>query len=367
MGRCPSPEDVEAIGRDADPVRRNLRITQAYHELSAAMAATVGGAANWCTFAAWASKQAGQTIRGEDLARKIEADLGGAEELGRAVTRVGELARAVGRAADHLEIVAAVREAFSPVRAVERASDAVARGNKKVFDEIGAFFARFIPALDGAAAARDALLATLRPGPPPDGQDLLRAAFVAYDRARLTPETGARAELMLLANLRIGYHEQARLQPEIADALNAPIAAPRDVKARLGALMRGVHRPLDTLVDDLTEAVRRRVRAVITAHFMTLQLPEGQLRLGRDLQGPYPPDLREPTDPELVDLIRRIDPAPQTGAGSGAEDWTDFPQRMLYIYELFRSRQETGSLFGAPFTPAQTLAIAQGRVPDGRL
>jgi len=38
---------------------RNLRITQCYSALA--------GAANWCSFATWVSKQAGQTIRGEDL------------------------------------------------------------------------------------------------------------------------------------------------------------------------------------------------------------------------------------------------------------------------------------------------------------
>ena len=70
--------DVEAICRHVDPVLRNLRITQAYHELSAGLAAWAGEAANWCTFATWASRQAGQTIRREDLARTLEAGLGGA-------------------------------------------------------------------------------------------------------------------------------------------------------------------------------------------------------------------------------------------------------------------------------------------------
>jgi hypothetical protein len=179
---------------------------------------------------------------------------------------------------------------------------------------------------------------------------------------------------MLLANLRIGYHEQTRLQPEIAEALDAPVADPRDVKARLlaavfpraGSRLHGIHGPLDTLAEELTEAVRRRVRAIITAHFMTLGLPGGPLRLGRDLESPCPPSLEQPVNSELIELIRLIDPASGT-AGSGAEDWADFSQRVRYIYELFRSRQETASLFTAPFTPEQAEAITAGRVPEGRL
>ena len=69
----PTVADVDRIAALADPVLRNLQITQCYCELSRAFAARTGGApANWCTFATWASKQAGQTIRKEDLARTFE-------------------------------------------------------------------------------------------------------------------------------------------------------------------------------------------------------------------------------------------------------------------------------------------------------
>ena len=67
---APTVAAVERIAALDDPVVRNLQITQCYSELSRAFAARIdGGPANWCTFATWASKQAGQTIRGEDLAR----------------------------------------------------------------------------------------------------------------------------------------------------------------------------------------------------------------------------------------------------------------------------------------------------------
>jgi hypothetical protein len=54
--------EVRQIAGLRDPVIRNLRITECYARLAAGVQS---GGANWCTFATWASKQAGQTIRKE--------------------------------------------------------------------------------------------------------------------------------------------------------------------------------------------------------------------------------------------------------------------------------------------------------------
>jgi hypothetical protein len=359
--RVPSLAEVEAICRQAEPVARNRDITRAYHALSAGVAGRTGPAANWCTFATWASRQAGQTIRGEDLARAIEAELGGAGEIGDALARVGEHLRAVGRVADRAALVAAVRELVSPVRAAERASAAVARGNLKVFAEIGRLFARFTSALDAAGDAVAPVTAELQPGPPPDGQDLLRDAFAGYGRAIAATDPSARAEQVLLANLRIGLHEQTRLQPDIADALDAPVADPRQVKAGLLARLLGVASrrgrrrrgddaggPLDDAVGHLVSATRRRLRRVLTEHLMTLDLPGGRVRLGVDVVGTCPPHLLTPRDPDLCALLARVDPAPGTTLGSGARDWADLPQRMHFITELFRTRQDDARLLQPP-------------------
>lgn len=384
----PSPAEVEAIGADTDPVLRNLRITLAYHALAGAMGALTGPAANWCAFATWASKQAGQTIRGEDLVRKVEDELAGAEVLGRVVSRIGEVLRSAGRSVNRSRIVAAVREVFSPAQAIERSSEAVARGNKKVFDEIGREFARFLALLHAGAADQAERLAGLcgasRAGPPPDGQDLLGAAFAGYHRALSTADAKARAELMLLANLRIGLHEQTRLQPEIVEALNAPVADPSELKARLldrlvpggGRLLSlrsrlagrlGWRSPLDEACQALADRLRALARAVVTEHLMALELPEGRLRLGADLPGGAPEHLRSPANEDLLALLRKVDPTPDSTRGSGAADWADLGERMHFIADLFRTRQEQASLLDAPFTPGQCQAIAQGRLPGGRL
>src|SRR6476620_9412702 len=73
MPNVPTVDEVKQIASMPDPVVRNLRITECYFRLASAMTKRTGQCANWCTFATWASKQAGQTIRGEDLLDRIEA------------------------------------------------------------------------------------------------------------------------------------------------------------------------------------------------------------------------------------------------------------------------------------------------------
>jgi hypothetical protein len=132
-GAAPTVADVDRIAALADPVVRNLQITQCYCELSGAFARlTGGGPANWCTFATWASKQAGQTIRKEDLARTFERLFGRSREAtgvaNAAVASITELRSNGGRE----RLWEALWKALRPTAAFDRASDAVARGNRKV-------------------------------------------------------------------------------------------------------------------------------------------------------------------------------------------------------------------------------------------
>jgi len=378
MPDAPSLADIEAIGAWPQPILRNLRITQAYHELSIAMARVTGSGANWCTFATWASKQAGQSIRGDDLGRKIEEAFRGAEIVQRVVERIRDVRRAAGRAVDASTVLSAIREACAPLLTVTRLAEAVARGNKKVFDEIGREFARFLAVLEaGADVGVDAFCGGLRPGDPPGGQWLLAAAFRDYDRARAMADDKARAERLLLANLRISLHEQTRLQPEIAEALNAPLPDPavvmRQVAAALFPSVARLPEPLAHRVrgvlaevgEQLLERLRAIVRAVLTEELMTLALPDGTLHLGRDLTGGFPPHLGALADPELMGFLHAVDPTPDTLRGSGANDWAHLPERMHFVADLFRIQHENAALFQAPFTPEQRRSIAAGRTPDG--
>src|SRR4029079_17418776 len=200
-GAAPTLAEIESICAIADPIVRNLRITQAYAEMSTALANRIAPGANWCTFATWASKQAGQTIRLEDLARSVEDHLGRSGALTLVIERLTTLLRTIDRAADRHLVSGRIHEAASPGAPLARASAAVARGNLKVFEEIGREFARFLALLESDGAGREDAIerfcAAVRIGDLRDGQDHLRAAFRGYRRALTSTDAKARAECLL--------------------------------------------------------------------------------------------------------------------------------------------------------------------------
>jgi hypothetical protein len=381
---APTLDEIDRIARLGDPVIRNLQITQCYHEISQLVAGLTGFSANWCTFATWASKQAGQTIRQEDLIRTFEERFYLSAEVAAALEGLVTNLKSIGaKFQAHLPGKAILR-ALNPAAAFARASDAVARGNKKVFEEIGYEFARFLDVFrDDANFDRDKtarFCVALRPGEPPDGQQLLSEAFTTYCEARF--QNGKeKTELMLLANLCAGFHEQIRLQPEIAESLNAALGHTDELKENLlTTLLPGFdlrarshlllgHRPhLDGVLARLTGAVNRLIRQVITDHLMTLHLSATEvLRLGRDLPGPFPPALGQIGNPKLREMLARVDVTRNSLNESGAEDWADFNDRMHFIADFFRVYQERRQLFEAPFTSEQVALLKSGARPDGRL
>ncbi|MCX2946844.1 hypothetical protein [Lentzea sp. NEAU-D7] len=382
--------EVEEISAHADPVVRNLRITHCYHRLSRALAARTGGAANWCTFAVWASKQVGQTIRQEDLARAVGHLLKSSPEVAAGVDLV---VRGLRRGVPQEVLVRAhgvVRQAVVTTARLDDVSAAAARGNLKVFEEIAREFARFLAEFGDEAAARDErriqeFCDALRPGEPPEGQRYLRQAFTRYHRAMTTQDAKRRAELLLLANVEVGLHEQTRLQPEIAAAMQAPVVDPRELERRLFDLLlpgnrvvRWLRLALLTVLgrrtavriasEHLADQARAVVRVAVTRHLMSLALPGGELLdLADDLPATFPPLLAELSDPELRALLEIVDPTPDSLAGTAARDWADLPDRMHYIADMFRCHALRDDLLGAPFTPEQVEALQAGRRPGGAL
>jgi hypothetical protein len=385
QARHVTPQDVDRIAAMRDPVLRNLQITQAYHALSAAAAARLGGVANWCTFATWASKQAGRTIRKEDVQRSLEAAFRSSPTAALAAGELMTQASRFGAGIPSSGSLASVWKVVDPAAALDRASAAVARGNLRVFEEIGREFARFEVEC-GADATIDAdslgrFVEGLAPGEPPDGQRYLRQAFARYHRARFEEDPATRAQLVLLANLEIGFHEQTRLQPEIAEALNAGVMDPRELRDRIVeavfpdaawlvrlrlwvARLIGRRTLLDLAIDGLVIEVQALVRRVLTLHLLSIELGNDvHLELGEDLAAGPPPSLREIVLPELRDLLDRIDPTRDSPRESGAVDWADLGDRIHFIAEMFRCYQEAAFLFEPPFTPAQLAALNAGRRP----
>ncbi len=378
----PSVEDVRRIAAIANPVIRNLEITHCYSRLAAAFAARSGEGANWCTYATWASRQAGRTIRGEDLLEHLGRKFGDDRWLLHPISTLWRRLLRHGLLQPETRLGRLTGTLHTPFDAFERASAAVARGNLKVFEEIGLEFARYLnecPPDEAGSPRFQRFVDRLRPGDPPDGQDYLRRAFARYERRRLVPDPKAQAETAVLANLEIGFHEQTRLQPEIRAALDTAVVTHKDLGRRaLEALFPSsarwwsvVRRPAAAVVGVLAAGVQRGTgtlaREVITESFMVLDLPGRVLTLGTHLTDAYPEALAEPADAELVELLARFEPVAPLPDDCGARDWSDLQQRMHYIVHLFCSFHVSEQVTRPPFSPEQVASFSRGIVPAGRL
>jgi hypothetical protein len=365
------------VGLESDPIRRNLLITQCYHDLSAALAERLGPEqANWCTFATWASRTAGRFIRDEEVPSAFREVLAGSTHVDQGIERANRaLARVNTDASIPKDVVLDIAR-----RIVHDVGDLITQGNLAVFRELGPVFSRSIAALDedadGAALFR--LGTTLREGPSErGGQTRLRLALNGYARARSEPDPHRKAELVLLANARIGRHEQIRLQPFIAGSIDAPVRValldPADEAARrlprgLQTVCRGA---LRLALRQAGKAAQRHWEELCTRELMTLELPGQTLVLGRRLPAPrgqplYPKVLDPVDDPDTLDFLHRqgADRPPTT---DGAVNWTQLDDRMRYIADLFRSRQLDTSLQGGPFTADQRAQLEAGLPVGGKL
>ena len=373
---------MQRIVAIANPVIRNLEITHCYSRLAAEFNARGGDGANWCTFATWASRQAGRTIRGEDLFDHLENRLARGHWLLHPVATLWRRMLRRGLFQPGTRIGRLTAELHTPFDAFEHASAAAARGNLRVFEEIGLEFSRYLdecmsdPPVEGQVRR---FLDSLRPGDPPEGQRYLRQAFEHYERMRVERAPKVRAELAVLANLEIGLHEQTRLQPEILDALEAATLTTKDLGRRvLEALFPASERwwlivrapaaaAIGVVAAGFERTSSRVAREAITDSLMVLTLPTRVLALGMNLADAYPDVLEEPADAELIELLALYEPIAPAPDDCGATDWSDLHQRMHYIAHLFRAFHQTDDLSHPPFTPQQVKSFSRGLVPEGEL
>lgn len=365
--------EIGRITRTASTPLRNLYITQAYCELSSALATVTGsGNANWSSFATWASKTAGRTIRGEDVPPELVAVLREKAQLERRLAVLRKrLPALLG-----LRITLDTSQVINAI--IAEVSAQVADGNLKVFAELAPLFARFHHAFADpkwrTEQELEAFLARLAAGSAANGgQDSLRLAFTSYFAAAGATSTKERAELILYGNLLIGLHEQTRLQPNIKAAIDAPFS--QDVYRKLAAgtiwAIPGLHTLFERQLALIFEGIREPWERAVTRHVMRLALPHGSsVPLGEDLSvagRAFPRDLDPLHHPPLVELVRTYDPDLESLRGSGARNWTELGNRMAFIADLFRSRQCDASMFEPPFTAAQLSVLRSGSMPTGPL
>ena len=365
--------EISRITRIGNAPLRNLFITQAYCELSSALAKVMGtGHANWSSFATWASKTAGRSIRGEDVPAELVAVLRDKAQLDRHLAALRSRLPALLRLRVTLDASQVVNAIIAEV------SKQVADGNLKVFAELAPLFARFHHTFSDprwrTPQELEAFLARLRTGSAANGgQDSLKLAFTSYFAAASATSSKERAELVLYGNLLIGLHEQTRLQPNIKAAIDAPFSA--EVHRRLSAgtiwAIPGLHTLFTRQLALVFQGIQEPWERAVTRHMMRLALPHGgSVPLGEDLAvrgRPFPSDLDPLNHPPLVELVRTYDPDLDSLRGSGARNWTSLGNRMAFIADLFRSRQCDASMFEPPFTPPQLVVMRGGNMPSGSL
>jgi hypothetical protein len=356
-----------------DPVVRNLCITQRYHELAVGLRdAGLGRDATWCAFAVWASKTAGATIRGDVLPARAKARIaenGATENLLHRFNH-GIEAWAMKRLT-HEHIARAIDSVAADV------SKHVSDGNLLVFAELAPLFTALLDACQVSPRTLDQLSHAMAPVlsavPESDDAGGVVAAFSAYAEARFAH--AGRPVLVLQANTLAVAHEQQRLQSDISGALDAPITdtlrevIETDVVRHLP--LTDARQVLDGLVDEVCKALDATWDTVLTEAIMQLVTATETFDLRRDVpplpEGIFPPELLDIAGTAAASAVSRWDRTDGTGAPSGARDWAVLEERMNFIVNLFRSRQQDAALFDPPFSNGQLEVLGEGQLPPGPL
>ncbi|MAO64854.1 MAG: hypothetical protein CL666_07620 [Balneola sp.] len=338
----------EEVLRTEDLISRNYKITDGYYRLALDLANVLGEKdVNWPAFGAHASNSAGFTIRKEELRGMQE---------GHWFLKFGGLKWAPEKLIRFMEDV------------VEWVSDSISDGNLRIFGDMAPVIVRFIEFMrTDDATDRSKMydfLETLKPGKSEeDGQDLLGLALLAWYDASQEEDPKRKSELMLLGNARMGLHEQIRIQPDLEQALGAPLK--NHVGDELSRSMRSytkffppilqkrLNHTASRVEKSLKEQVSALVRKIITKEMMSLHIPGKKLMLGDDVpvlddRNFYPDTLQYLEEPALTELFETYTKNRHSVEGSGAGDWVNLGDRMNFILHLFRSHQQNYLLYQDP-------------------
>ena len=370
--------EVAVIAGIEDPVVRNLWITHAYHEWGVALSRLMGDDdISWCGFGTWASKSAGRTIRGDELPGLLRDVIDQSENLETTTKWVGRFTGFLShlRLTERLELSHLFGVAD---RVADEISGQVARGNLLVFTELGPILAGLVEAFEHRPRPTvddyDTVVQPLIDANLAQGVDgtLVEQALRAWWAAVFDADPGSRSQHVLEGNIATVLHEQQRLQDAIAGALDAAVtfgfqAVAHDL-IRAVALSGALHRILDRMLGRLSAEIEEEWRHVVTEELTTLVTPDETLRLGRDLpslgRDVFPASLMTLLEPSPNDLWTAWNRAQPDLRGTAAKDWSLLDQRMNYIVNLFRSRQQHHRLLDPPFTDAQLTVMALGQLPE---
>ena len=216
----------------------------------------------------------------------------------------------------------------------------------------------------------DAFTARLEPGSTTEGgQALIRSAIGHFIEARSEPDPTHKAELVLLANSETGLHEQIRLQPYIANSMDAAVVHALDrlhsIPPRIGAMERVVHRALKPKTAKwLTHAFETaNTRLYATAH-----LPTGQIHLGKPIptpegEDPYPSDLMEIEHSDLTAVLHRYDSLKPSSKQIPTRDWRFWMNECISSSSSSAAASGTQRSTSSHSPPTSAPRFALGRSP----
>jgi hypothetical protein len=214
-----------------------------------------------------------------------------------------------------------------------------------------------------------------------------RAEANEYDKAAMRKR---RAELILLGNMRLVAYEQRRLQPVVDRNLTY---LPDAVRIRFGTRFVGHNSPSAQL---LTKAYKSKpakraseifdeaFEIATTRRLYTLVIGDERLKFGRDLPLPpaanpllrdrlpqrdqdhysegefFPYDLQVLKEPRLWALWQRYDRSNGEGIRTAVDNWRRLYERLNFIVNLFRSRQQLSALYDKPQSAREFVPSRKG-------
>lgn len=205
-----------------------------------------------------------------------------------------------------------------------------------------------------------------------------------------------RAQLILLANVRLLAYEQKRVQPVLERNL---AYVPEAVWSWLGSELMGRNTLVDRMLrrayrrtGPLEDTLRRAFQIAATRGVYSMVVGTEELRFGRDLPMPPPanPVLRDRQPEEdrkrygigaffpyqLENLrwrpvwaeVQRHDRSSGEGARTAVNNWLRYGERLSFLVNLFRSRQQLSTLYDTPRSaPSLPMALEPMHLFPGTL
>lgn len=342
---------------------RNRRITVGYSDLSERLATLLAQGderrdANWCTFATWSSRTIGTWIELDAHPEPLLKLRYVPQPVKDGLIRLTQWLLQRENGASYRCLAAGNRFVFleiaqSTALFIEHFEDAGRDPGEKAWDE---YWARVRALVDELRQLDPSWLLTDAPEP-----DDLRLGLRQYYEALRCEDRQRRAEHVLAGNLLMGGYEQRRVDGYVAAsiALFTERAMRQLVHHRSGALRGTIHWwPSMAYARLMTKG-------------LVYDLPGERLQVSKPLPPPaggplFPPDLQVVKLPLLQALLSRWDASDGRDADRRAVNWAVLEDRMNYIANLFRSRQQHQVLLTErPFPPDVERALLAGRLKPG--